>query len=369
MNRSLSSTTQTLDAPVTATAPSPTENQPLPPPRQTPPGSAKWRKLAEAIYSSAPFKPVWRVYYALADWWFRRHWRVHSREEPTRPLFLKVEVTNICNANCTFCAYQHQTRAKQVMTPAVFNKLIDEFNELGGGTLVLTPVVGESLVDKDFADKVRYARSKKNITHIELNTNGILLTREKFEELAQAGVTRVFLSISGLEREEYKRVYRVDKFERIYRQLLEISESGHFKKIPFTLNLRSDSLLPQFLPAHRELKRRGYRFSRAYAFASWLGAIKSEDLTGWMFLKPGRPPKRTPCAFMWGAMGVYANGKMTACTCQDFDGNDELCMGNIMDQKLDAPWKEGKYAEVARRFRAGDPPAPCKTCLYYRPAY
>ncbi len=292
-----------------------------------------------------------------------------SRENPTRPVFLKVEVSNICNANCTFCAYQHQTRPKKVMSAAVFNKMIDDFDQMGGGALVLTPVVGESLIDKDFVEKVRYARSKKNITEIDLTSNGILLTREKFEELARAGLTRVFLSISGLEREEYKRVYRVDKFDKIYQQLLDISESGYFKTMTFTLNLRTDSLLPQLQPAYWKLKRRGYRIDRAYAYSSWLGAIKSEDLTGWMFLKPGRPTKRIPCAFMWGTMGVFADGEMSMCTCQNFDANDELCVGNIMDQNLGDPWKKGKYAEFARQFREGNPPTPCKTCLHYRPAY
>ncbi|HEY3856979.1 MAG TPA: radical SAM/SPASM domain-containing protein [Verrucomicrobiae bacterium] len=331
----------------------------------------KLKSAVERIYSSAPFKPVWRLYYALADWWFRRYWRVQgvSRENPTRPAFLKVEVSNICNANCTFCAYQHQTRPKKVMSSAVFNKAIDDFDQLGGGALVLTPVVGESLVDKDFVEKVRYARSRKNITDIDLNSNGILLTREKFEELAQAGLTRVSLSISGLEREEYKRVYRVDKFDKIYRQLLDISESKYFKAIPFILNLRTDSLLPQRQPAYKELKRRGFLIDRAYAFSSWLGAIKSEDLTGWMFLKPGRPPKRTPCAFMWGAMGIFADGTMSACTCQNFDAHDDLCVGNIMEQNLADPWKHGKYDEIAQKFRDGDPPTPCKSCLHYRPAY
>jgi sulfatase maturation enzyme AslB (radical SAM superfamily) len=373
MKRGISSATETIDARIAPRDTGPIELPGVPSGDASvkPVRGMNWRKAAENIYSAAPFKPVWRVYYALADWWFRRHWRVqgNSREEPTRPLFLKVEVSNICNANCTFCAYQHQTRPKKVMSPAIFTKLIDDFDQLGGGALVLTPVVGESLVDKDFVEKVRYARSKKNVTAIDLNSNGILLTRQKFEELVQAGLTSVSLSISGLEREEYKRVYRVDKFDKIYQQLLDISESEHFKKVAFTLNLRTDSLLPQLQPAYRKLKRLGYRIDRAYAYSSWLGAIKSEDLTGWMFLKPGRPPKRTPCAFMWGAMGVFSDGTMSACTCQNFDANDDLCVGNIMEQNLAAPWKDGKYAEIARKFREGDPPTPCKTCLHYRPAY
>jgi hypothetical protein len=57
-----------------------------------------------------------------------------------------------------------------------------------GGVLMLAPVVGNSLFDKDFVEKVRYARSKKNIMDIDLASNGILLTREKFEELARAGL-------------------------------------------------------------------------------------------------------------------------------------------------------------------------------------
>ncbi|MEO6035750.1 MAG: radical SAM/SPASM domain-containing protein [Verrucomicrobiota bacterium] len=332
----------------------------------------KWKRLIEQIYSSPPFKPVWWAYYQLADWQFKKQWKEFSqaaRADPNRPLLLQIEVSNICNANCTFCAYQYQTRPKKVMTFEIFKKVIDDFDALGGGKLILNPVVGESLVDKGFAEKVRYARSKKNITDIDLTSNGILLTREKFDELVEAGMNNFFLSISGLEREEYKRVYRTDKFDKIYKQLVEISASPLFSKIVFQLNLRTDSLLPQLAPAYRDLKKRGFQFNRAFAFSSWLGAIKTEDLTGWMFIKPTRGPKKVPCAFMLGSMGVFSDGKLTACSCQNFDANDELCVGNVMDQPLDAPWKSGKYAEFQQRFLDGNPPLPCKECLHYRPAY
>src|ERR1700704_696229 len=61
---------------------------------------------------------------------------------------VSIETTNICNANCVFCAYQYQTRPTGIMSVELFRKIIDEYSELGGGELGLTPTVGDPLIDK-----------------------------------------------------------------------------------------------------------------------------------------------------------------------------------------------------------------------------
>ena len=44
-----------------------------------------------------------------------------------------IELTNICNANCTFCAYQFQSRPQGVMSEETYRKVINEFADCGGG--------------------------------------------------------------------------------------------------------------------------------------------------------------------------------------------------------------------------------------------
>ena len=39
---------------------------------------------------------------------------------------LSIETTNICNANCSFCAYQYQQRGTGTMSEKLFTKIINE---------------------------------------------------------------------------------------------------------------------------------------------------------------------------------------------------------------------------------------------------
>ena len=53
---------------------------------------------------------------------------------------VNIETTNVCNANCTFCAYQYQTRDMGIMSEQLFKKIVEEYSALGGGSLGLTPL-------------------------------------------------------------------------------------------------------------------------------------------------------------------------------------------------------------------------------------
>jgi len=75
------------------------------------------------------------------------------------PFELHLELTNLCNANCVFCPYQFQTRDTQFMSDAVFLKAAGDYVRIGGGSVGLTPVVGDALIDPKFLERARYLRS------------------------------------------------------------------------------------------------------------------------------------------------------------------------------------------------------------------
>ena len=71
------------------------------------------------------------------------------------PSGLGIEVTNLCNANCIFCAYQYQKRPVTFMSYEMFRKAIDQYLSFGKDKdgVGLTPVVGDPLVDRDLVRK------------------------------------------------------------------------------------------------------------------------------------------------------------------------------------------------------------------------
>ena len=72
-----------------------------------------------------------------------------------RPLYLRIETVNICNNRCIICAYPNQTRHEEVMTMEVFKKAVEDYVNLGGGYLSLTPLVGEVLLDPYLIDRLK----------------------------------------------------------------------------------------------------------------------------------------------------------------------------------------------------------------------
>src|SRR2546426_9406548 len=80
-----------------------------------------------------------------------------------RPFELHLELTNLCNANCIFCPYQFQEREIQFMSDAVFEKAVGDYIAIGGGSVGLTPIVGDALIDPKFLARVKYVRSLRQI--------------------------------------------------------------------------------------------------------------------------------------------------------------------------------------------------------------
>src|SRR5688572_27615423 len=100
-----------------------------------------------------------------------------------RPFQLHLELTNICNALCIFCPYQFQKRAFETMSEDVFHRAVGQYLDIGGGSVGLTPIVGEAIVDPLFLQRVRFLRRLSGIDRIFVTTNAITLDRYSMEDV------------------------------------------------------------------------------------------------------------------------------------------------------------------------------------------
>lgn len=326
----------------------------------------RWKRILGRLLESRLTSRVFEVA------WNLRHRRSIPTfaARPARPRELTIEVTNICNANCVFCGYQFQNRPKGIMPLERFRRIIDNYAALGGGMIELTPVVGDALVDRELEEKIRYARAQPQVGRISFVTNGILLTRPRFESLVSAGVTHLTLSLSGLDPAEYTRIYRVDRYAGIVRNLEEIAASPAFSQVQFSLGIRSDTLRAwRRSPDLGRLRHLGYtNYGNTLMLDNWSGRITTANLPGWMMVRPARAKLR-PCWMLYNSTTVLQDGRMTACGCRDLDGTSELALGSIDQQPLDAPWRDGRMESLRQRFRDGNPPDLCRNCRHYVPAH
>src|SRR5262245_43541628 len=166
-----------------------------------------------------------------------------------RPFELHLELTNVCNANCVFCPYQFQTREFTFMTDEVFYKAVNDFVACGGGSVGLTPVVGDALIDPKFVQRVTYLRSLTRIDRIWVITNAILLDKHGVSEILNSGLSAITISTSGFDEDTYRRIYRSAAYQRVRKNILELLEKNSLRPnpIPIAIGLRSDRPLKEVL--------------------------------------------------------------------------------------------------------------------------
>jgi MoaA/NifB/PqqE/SkfB family radical SAM enzyme len=285
---------------------------------------------------------------------------------PKAPLILRIEVVNLCNANCVFCTYQHQVREIETMSLDLFKHVVDQFTALGGSHIDFTPVVGDSLIDKGLEEKIAYARQFPQYERLAIWTNAILLTRERFERIVEAGINEFNISASGFTPAEYKTLYRNSNYAKLVKNLAEISQSPLFKTVKFTVWARTGSPAPEKDLDYIKLRDLGVPILFQKNMVSWHGQIQERDLPGDMFIM--NPPKdqTRPCFMLWAGFTVMSNGDMTVCGCTDMDGAG-LPLGNIRDVPLDAHLRDGRWREMRDSFLAGSPPEFCRGCDMYWP--
>lgn len=117
------------------------------------------------------------------------------------PLFATVELTLRCNLRCKHCynfdrerPIEPQQLARE-LTPPEIERLIDDLAE--AGSLEISFSGGEALMHPHLEDFVRHARARSFAVRVK--SNGMLLTQERVQRLAEAGVYAVDVSLYGAD--------------------------------------------------------------------------------------------------------------------------------------------------------------------------
>jgi len=82
---------------------------------------------------------------------------------------------------------------------------------------------GEPLVRRDVPDLVRQLRAIEGLHSLSLTTNGILL-KQQAKPLAEAGLTRINVSLDSLLREKFAQLTRRDQLDRVLEGLEELEK-------------------------------------------------------------------------------------------------------------------------------------------------
>lgn len=154
------------------------------------------------------------------------------------PLLVKISITDKCNLRCKHCFFSEYTNHE-----IKYDELIDILNELkreNVGIVALTG--GEPLTHTRFIDIIRYCGQIGLNTAVA--TNGLLLNDTLMDELENAGIKRIQVSLESYIDETNDRIRGTGSFIQVYRILQKLKERKFNVSVASTLNhLNCDGIL------------------------------------------------------------------------------------------------------------------------------
>ncbi|NOY67935.1 MAG: GTP 3',8-cyclase MoaA [Deltaproteobacteria bacterium] len=140
--------------------------------------------------------------------------------------YLRISITDRCNLRCIYCVPgQPISRIphKSILSYEEILKIVRIGTRLGITKVRVTG--GEPLVRKDCIDFISRLTQINGLKDISLTTNGLLLSRY-LEPLADAGISRVNISLDTLYPEKYKAITGIDGFDRVWKAIHKAIDMG-----------------------------------------------------------------------------------------------------------------------------------------------
>lgn len=306
------------------------------------------------------------------------------------PSYIEIEVSTNCPLKCVICERTYWKEANRDMSFGEFKGIIDQFPKLKW--IGLTGI-GESFINKDFLQMLRYVK-EKNI-FVELYDNFFLINENVARELIKMEIDKLFISLDAATKETYEKIRVGSSFERVIgnlRNFFKLKEElkAHFPEISFhyivnSLNLKE---IPQYIDIVHSLVPKGkptIQFTRMlHSFPEVKGlfveipeeiikeAEKKAAALGvnldWSADVPLAKPKIQKCT-EWTMPFIFVTGHVVPCCASNEAGHrdfqKETALGNVFEKSFKEIWSGQKYKALRKSLSQGKVPLACKNCCIY----
>lgn len=148
--------------------------------------------------------------------------------------YMRISVTDRCNLRCIYCMPEAGTVPIPHSETLKYEEIVSIVRAaVGMGLRKIRITGGEPLVRKNITHLIRLLSSMEGIEDLSLTTNGIFLA-EYVEELAEAGLHRVNISLDSLKPDRYREITRGGDIERVFKGIEAVQKAG---LVPIKINM------------------------------------------------------------------------------------------------------------------------------------
>jgi radical SAM protein with 4Fe4S-binding SPASM domain len=281
-----------------------------------------------------------------------------------RPFRVMIENTNACNAGCVFCPHKSMKRSVGTMGLPLTKEIVDDCVRSSISYLTVYGF-GEPLLDKQFFERIRYAKSK-GIPRVTTNTNAAFLNEKKARQLLESGIDEIYISFDAATPETYRKIRPNLDFETVENNILRLIEMkkdlyGGFteekiKKPEIILSFVKNNQNQHEVQEYIDKWKGKVDHTSISTIHNWTGSVASQQ-------EKMCHLRRDPCRLLWTDMVISWNGDVPLC-CNDFENT--IILGNIKDQSIGEIWGGEKLQRIREYHQKGEfhrIPA-CAKCEY-----
>jgi len=275
------------------------------------------------------------------------------------PFIINVDPSDRCNFQCKFCPTGDHELMKK--TPGrnfgfldfdLFKKIVDDIGEFDSPLKVLRLYKdGEPLLNPHFADMVRYAKQSGCCDRIDTTTNASLLTPELSDAIIEAGLTRINISIEGVNEEQYESFSNYEiNFERLVTNIKYFYD--HRKQCEMIVKINGDILT-------EDQKKDFYNTFGDIADGVFIESIMNCWPT-FSFDKVTINKERgiygqeirevLVCPYVFYSFSINSNGLASACF---LDWKQKLVIGDVKNISVKAIWNSDALHILQKMFLNG----------------
>lgn len=162
--------------------------------------------------------------------------------EDIYPIYMEISPSGACNHRCIFCALDFVGYEARFLDASILKERLSEMGNLGVKSIMYAGE-GEPLLHRNIADIILH--TKKAGIDVALTTNGVLLSKSLFEQIA-GSVSWIKVSINAGTPETYGRIHKTkqDDFQRVMQNLEEAARAVKDSGLNCTLGAQA-VLLPE----------------------------------------------------------------------------------------------------------------------------
>lgn len=293
------------------------------------------RRAAEALLRKQA-KPIRRLLLAAG-----------RERAPRMPEIVQIESTNICNAKCVFCPRDDMHRKQGIMSVPLFRKIVDECRELGI-THIRMHNYGESFIDKQLVEKVRYAK-EQGIKEVGMISNGSLITEPVARGIIEAGLDAINISVDAAGKEVFETTRVGLKYDKV------IANIERLVRLRAEYGKRRPKLILSFVRQNNSSDEQAF----IEHWRTIADKIHITDLHNWAGTLNTESDVNYPCYRPWLTFTVLWDGRVSLC-CADFDG--KTILGDLNSSTIRDIWNAEPYRVARRQHLESGGPDICRAC-------